>query len=173
MARIECCPIMCSKRSIELKAKPRGVGRNAPTAPVPASARNAKAPASKMSDRPLLSRKDTQRDNARQRREAIARDGTICRFERWSKKERRWIECGRHSTDTAHIYPRRECAGAVSHRDVVLRGCRDCHDAFDGHGDRTLAVRVPPDREAKAFRLISMASKAPVPRRKPPVRPAA
>lgn len=120
--------------------------------------------------RPLLARSDTKRDDAKQRREAIARDGFACCFERWFKSEG-WLKCGNSATDTAHIYPRRECGRASSSVIVVLRACRRCHDEFDGHGDGSIFVRVPPDREAAAYKLISMSAKVPVPRRKPPTKP--
>lgn len=122
-------------------------------------------------DRPLLQRSDTTREFAAQRRGAIKRDGSLCHFERWVKSGQRWKMCLSRATDTAHIYPRRECGGAAAHVNVVLRACRKCHNAFDGHPDDDRMVRAPLDREAKAFKLISMASKVPVPRRKPPARP--
>ena len=105
--------------------------------------------------RPLLARADTSKEFARQRREAIGRDGHLCHFERWVKSDRRWKACLSRATDTAHVYPRRECGSAAAHVDVVLRACRKCHNAFDGHPDDDRIVRVPPDREAKAFKLIS------------------
>ncbi len=122
--------------------------------------------------RPLLARKDTKADEDRQRREVRARDGNVCRFEVLKDGvtgsgyiARGWFECGKKSaTDTAHIYRRRECGKARWHVDVALLACRDCHTAYDnGLG----GVRVPPDREARAYETICENSKVPPPRQSP------
>jgi 5-methylcytosine-specific restriction endonuclease McrA len=108
-------------------------------------------------------------DYEKQRRAAIARDGKYCRFERLAAGGGTWFPCGRAAHATAHIYRRRECARAADHVDVVLRACVECHDVYDGrtNGPAAYPVRVPADREARAFATICANSKVNPPRRAP------
>lgn len=116
--------------------------------------------------RPLQARKDTRAEESRQRRQCRARDGAICRLQK--KVGRAWVECGaKGSQDTVHIYRRNDCGKVWAHIDVVLNGCRMCHDIYDGRiVDPPYLVRVPLDREGRAYRLIVANSKVVPPRRK-------
>lgn len=123
--------------------------------------------------RPILARKDMKADYDLQRREVLERDGHVCRFEtrRYSPAFKPfgatgdWVGCGsKNATDTAHIYRRRECGRASAHKDVALRACRDCHDAYDQSKG---GVRVPPAREQRAWDRIVANSKVPPPRQTP------
>jgi hypothetical protein len=115
--------------------------------------------------RPIVARKDTKADEASQRRACIARDGNVCQFEReyiGPLHRSYWHPCGKKSaTDTAHVYRRRECAKAAFHVDVVIRACRDCHDAYD---QAKGGVRVPAYVEERAWRAIVANSKVLPPR---------
>jgi 5-methylcytosine-specific restriction endonuclease McrA len=105
--------------------------------------------------RPILARRDTKSQEDQQRRKVLARDGHVCRFEYLSKGV--WAECGsKEATDTSHIYHRRNCGKARFHEDVALRACRPCHTAYDSYQG---AVRVPADREARAYQTICENSK--------------
>ena len=117
--------------------------------------------------RPLQSRSHTEEMNPPLHRACMKRDEHKCRLE--IKSGRHWVECGKRATDAAHIYPRRECAGAIYHVDVVVASCRLCHTALDAPvslPDRV--VRIPPEREHVAYRRIVDNSKLAPPRRLSP-----
>lgn len=92
----------------------------------------------------------------------------MCRFERWVTErypltgttEKVWRPCGKRGQDTAHIVRRDKCGRAYAHVNVVLRSCRECHDAFDGraYGDVPF-VRVPEALFLKAVATIVAHSK--------------
>jgi hypothetical protein len=106
----------------------------------------------------------------------FARDGRICRMEQWINGG--WTECGSlgsttNPIDPSHIYRSDDCGSAKGEPLVGIASCRKCHDRYEGKL-RDVAVRVPPDREEAAYRLISLAvTKWHVARKLPPERPAA
>ena len=104
--------------------------------------------------RPLMPSWETKADEARFVRLVRERDGFVCRMER--RRGRSWQPCLRHAQDTAHIICRRECGREAFNPLVGIRACRRCHDAYDRHEP---GVRVPPQRFAAAFRLVSAHSK--------------
>ena len=134
--------------------------------------------------RPLLARKDTKAREAALNRAVAARDGHVCRFEVMHRlkvsvkrvsgggfevqEDYAWLECGRKgSGDTCHIYRRRECGDVWDNPVVALRGCRTCHDRYDGRTFDGSEVRVPPAREAECYALLVAETKVPPPRRRP------
>lgn len=105
-----------------------------------------------------------------QHRRARDRSGGVCEFEKKTPGYPDWTRCTRRGWQAAHIYPRRDCAKAREHADVVLYACQECHTAYD---DPALAppgwiVRVPPKREAAAWKAIQAHSKVLPVRKKPP-----
>ena len=99
---------------------------------------------------PTEQRKRTESEYARQRREAIARDGAICRFLRRVGGVTR--ECGAEAHQVAHIERRHVCGKARAHVDVVLRACVDCHQRFDLRLDPD--VTVPLERAQRCYDTI-------------------
>ncbi|GAC1314178.1 MAG: hypothetical protein NVSMB21_25480 [Vulcanimicrobiaceae bacterium] len=100
---------------------------------------------------PSARQKQTASEYARQRREAIDRDGPRCQLE--INLLGTWYACGHTATETAHIERRHVCAKARAHVDVVLRACHPCHELFDSR----LAperVRVPAERMKQCYDTI-------------------
>jgi hypothetical protein len=106
----------------------------------------------------------------------FARDGRICRMEIWVGGE--WREHGVRPTattpvDPSHIYGSDQCGPVKGEPIVGIASCRKCHQRYEGSLHDGIVVRVPPDREAVAYRLISLAvTKWHVARRLPPESPA-
>ena len=106
----------------------------------------------------------------------FARDGRICRMEIWNGYG--WFEHGikgsaSNPIDPSHIYPSTQCGSVKGEPIVGIASCRDCHRRYEGKL-RDHAVRVPPDREEAAYRLITIAvTKWRVARKLPPARPEA
>lgn len=123
--------------------------------------------------------RDNKRDESRWSAGVKARDGYRCRMERWSGKRRRWEEHGVAGSSenplfSAHIYGRLDCGSAKFQEIVGVTACLSCHDRYDLRTFKGPEVRVPPDREEAAYRLITIAvTKWHVARRLPPERPAA
>lgn len=115
-------------------------------------------------------------DNAKADREfsqtVKARDGGICRFERY--RHGRWEEHGIKGSplnpiDASHIYGRPHLSPSTRFdARVGLAGCRDCHTQYDSYSD---LVRVPPAREADAYDCAIDGCRVPPVRRMPPERP--
>lgn len=119
--------------------------------------------------------------NARLEREfppaVKARDGFLCRMERWNGRE--YVEHGIKGSplnplEASHIYARSAIAAPIQFDPVVaITSCADCHVAY---GKRDDAVRVPPAYELRAWRALNLAirknelKKLP-PRREPPAQP--
>ena len=99
---------------------------------------------------PTEKQKRTESEYARQRREAITRDGSICRFLRRVAGVTR--ECGAEAHQVAHIERRHVCGKARAHVDVVLRACVDCHQRFDSRLDPD--VTVPLERAQRCYDTI-------------------
>lgn len=107
----------------------------------------------------------------------FARDGRVCRMEIWSAGG--WVEHGVKGSadnpiDPSHIYSSDVCGSAKGEPIVGIASCRYCHRRYEGKLRDRVTVRVPPDRERAAYRLISVAvTKWRVARRLPPERPQA
>jgi hypothetical protein len=114
--------------------------------------------------RPILARKDTKADEAKQRRLVTERDRNYCKFELLLKVggKASWVMCGRNATDTAHVIRRHQCCKARFMPEVAIRACRECHNAFDRNvlGERGLLdVRVNPEFLKRAVEVVNQHSK--------------
>jgi len=119
---------------------------------------------------PRTTLEDMVRANARFSSAVRARDNYQCRFERWVDGQ--WVECGaRSALFAAHIYGRNWCGDAKFDPIVGITGCLADHDRYDGRRYDSVIVRVPPEREALAYALITAAvTTFHIPRRLPPER---
>lgn len=90
----------------------------------------------------------------------LARDGRVCRMQRYNPKLKKYVEHGVKGTpenplDCAHIFGRPHLSPATQFQPIVcLSACRTCHTKYDAHDDE---VRVPPQRHAAALRYIERA----------------
>lgn len=109
----------------------------------------------------------------------FARDGRVCRMEIWDAQPGTWFEHGVKGSpdnpiDPSHIYGSDNCGTVKGEPIVGVASCRKCHQRYEGKLRDGVSVRVPPDREDAAWRLISVAvTKWRVARKLPPERPAA
>lgn len=120
---------------------------------------------------------DNAKEDARFSREVLERDGRVCQMEFWSRMTEEWeAHLIKGNPDNplwaAHIYKRNECGTLRYNAIVGIASCLDCHEIYDNNyiGRPKRIVRVPPDREERAFRAICLALRncPPPVRRLPP-----
>ncbi|HEX3458514.1 MAG TPA: hypothetical protein VHR97_11220 [Candidatus Baltobacteraceae bacterium] len=102
------------------------------------------------------------------------RDEFVCRMEVWNGTG--WLECGSHGSENnpvqaAHIYRRPHLNPSIRFNPLIgICACKRHHQAYDAY---LKTVRVPPNREERAWRLVCVGNKSRINRRIPPDRPVA
>lgn len=103
------------------------------------------------------SSKRNPKDYARQRFQAIKRDGFHCVSEVLVDG---WRPCGAKAHATAHVYIRNNCGPVSDHVDVVIRTCVLCHDKLDNRlPNKNPEVRFPLDARQRAWDRVFDACK--------------